>query len=98
MSSRKARPNSVSGTDDARGGRSERQGQRLSLSSSLLRRPAAPQQSRGPGSGGGPGSAPAAVSLESFAQRKGHIRALEEFKKRKQTHRMETAKAFRRYR
>jgi hypothetical protein len=89
-----------SGTDDdARGGRSGRQGQRLPSSLSSSRRPFAPQQRRGRGSGGGPGSsAPAAVSLESFAQRKGHIRALEEFKKRKQTHRMETAKALRRYR
>lgn len=39
-----------------------------------------------------------AVSLESFAQKKGHVRALEEFHKRKQRKRSETAKALRRYR
>jgi hypothetical protein len=39
-----------------------------------------------------------AVSLESFAQRKGHVRALEEFKKRKEHKRVETAKALRKYR
>jgi hypothetical protein len=40
----------------------------------------------------------AAVSLESFAQRKGHVRALEEFHKRKLRKRMDTAKALRKYR
>jgi hypothetical protein len=40
----------------------------------------------------------AGVSLESFAQRKGHIRALEEFHKRKERKRMDTAKALRKYR
>jgi hypothetical protein len=40
----------------------------------------------------------AAVSLESFAQRKGHVRALEEFHKRKQRKRMDTAMALRKYR
>lgn len=38
------------------------------------------------------------VSLTSFAQRKGQIRALEEFKKRKEHKRVETAKTLRRYR
>jgi hypothetical protein len=37
------------------------------------------------------------VSLNSFAQKRGQIRALEEFKKRKQYKRLETAKALRRY-
>jgi hypothetical protein len=38
------------------------------------------------------------VSLEDFAQRKGQIRALEEFHKRKDHKRLETAKALRKYR
>jgi hypothetical protein len=37
------------------------------------------------------------ISLETFGQKKGHIRALEEFKLRKEKKRVETAKALRRY-
>jgi hypothetical protein len=40
----------------------------------------------------------APLSLESFAQRKGQVRALEEFHKRKDRKRVETAKALRSYR
>ena len=38
------------------------------------------------------------ISLDNFAQRKGHVRALEEFHKRKTKKRVETAKALRNYR
>jgi hypothetical protein len=38
------------------------------------------------------------ISLEAFVHRKGQVRALEEFKYRKQTKRVETAKALRSYR
>eukprot|EP00339_Tiarina_fusa_P019304 CAMPEP_0117016424 /NCGR_PEP_ID=MMETSP0472-20121206/12955_1 /TAXON_ID=693140 ORGANISM="Tiarina fusus, Strain LIS" /NCGR_SAMPLE_ID=MMETSP0472 /ASSEMBLY_ACC=CAM_ASM_000603 /LENGTH=186 /DNA_ID=CAMNT_0004720481 /DNA_START=32 /DNA_END=592 /DNA_ORIENTATION=+ len=40
----------------------------------------------------------APLSLETFAQRKGQVRALEEFHKRKNVKRVETAKALRGYR
>ncbi|KAG7351451.1 rRNA processing protein [Nitzschia inconspicua] len=37
------------------------------------------------------------LSLDTFAQRKGQVRALEEFKKRKEHKRLQTAKALRKY-
>lgn len=58
---------------------------------------APPSKPTSSSSQGKPKSFSGGVSLTSFAQRKGQIRALEEFKKRKEHKRLETAKTLRRY-